>query len=372
MQKKKPKAEREKAVLLGLVDLYLKMGKPVGSNTLRDNGFQALSSATIRNYFAKLEKNGYLIQQHSSGGRIPTPDAYKLYAESVIDEDQVDEQDAKFLKAKLQEETREVAKHLQEATDLMSELTGCAAFLTFPRFDHDLIIDVKLVGIDHTRCLCVMVTDFGMIHTETLYSPKKLSNFSLKRIESYIHFKMTGRDKPKLSKDEEKIASQFYREIVLRHIVGTSNFSSEDLYKTGFSKLLSYPEFRDAGSLSQGLSLFENTSYMRELLRDCTELKIWIGDDLTDESMNCSMIAIPYYIHNAPVGAIALLGPTRIPYQKIFSLTRLFSSLLSESLTRSLYKYKITYRTPSMNAIGMQRAQAECLLLEDKGDMSND
>ncbi len=368
----KPKAEREKSILLGLIDLYLKMGKPVGSNTLRDNGFQSLSSATLRNYFVKLEKTGFLIQQHSSGGRIPTPKAYKVYAKSVINDTQVDKQDAKFLKTKLQEETRKIAQHLQEAADLMSELTNCAAFLTFPHFEQDLIIDLKLVGIDHARCLCIIVTDFGMIHTETLYSPKKLSNFSLKRIESYTHFKMTGREKPKLSKDEIKIANQFYQEIVLRHIAGATNFSSTGLYKTGFSKLLSYPEFRDADSLLQGLSLFENTTYMHKLLRCCTKLKVWIGDDLTNETMNCSMIAIPYYIHNVPVGAIALLGPTRIPYQKIFSLSRLFSNLLSKSLTKNAYKYKITYRTPSMNAIGIQRAQAEYLLLEDKGDMSND
>ncbi|MCK4934161.1 MAG: hypothetical protein KAR79_01100 [Simkaniaceae bacterium] len=71
MQKKKPKTEREEAVLLGLVDLYLKTGKPVGSNTLRESGFQEIISATIRNYCGNLEKNGYLLQQHSSDGRIP-------------------------------------------------------------------------------------------------------------------------------------------------------------------------------------------------------------------------------------------------------------------------------------------------------------
>src|SRR5438445_6912236 len=80
--KKPPKDQREKLVLLGLVELYLKLGAPVGSNTLRENGFEHLSSATIRNYFAKLEEGGYLKQQHSSGGRIPTSLAFKLYAQA--------------------------------------------------------------------------------------------------------------------------------------------------------------------------------------------------------------------------------------------------------------------------------------------------
>ncbi|HEX4839979.1 MAG TPA: heat-inducible transcriptional repressor HrcA, partial [Rhabdochlamydiaceae bacterium] len=75
--RKPPKDKREKWVLLGLVELYLETGKPVGSNTLRENGFDSLSSATIRNYFSKLEEDGFLKQQHSSGGRIPTSSAYR-------------------------------------------------------------------------------------------------------------------------------------------------------------------------------------------------------------------------------------------------------------------------------------------------------
>ena len=78
--RKPPKDQRERQVLFGLIELYLQMGKPIGSNTLREQGFGALSSATIRNYFMKLEDEGLLRQQHSSGGRIPTSAAYKLYA----------------------------------------------------------------------------------------------------------------------------------------------------------------------------------------------------------------------------------------------------------------------------------------------------
>src|ERR1041385_7683673 len=84
MPKKPAKSQREKLILFALVELYLKTGKPIGSNTLKDNWFENLSSATIRNYFAKLEEGGYLKQQHSSGGRSPTPLAYKLYADAHL------------------------------------------------------------------------------------------------------------------------------------------------------------------------------------------------------------------------------------------------------------------------------------------------
>src|SRR5579872_6156120 len=84
--KKLPKTDRENAVLLGLIELYLKTGKPIGSHTLQENGFESLSSATIRNYFSKMEEAGYLKQQHTSGGRIPTEKAFRLYADANLNE----------------------------------------------------------------------------------------------------------------------------------------------------------------------------------------------------------------------------------------------------------------------------------------------
>jgi len=373
--KRKKREERELTVLLGLVELHLLTGKPIGSNTLKENGFDHISSATIRNYFAKLEEQGYLRQQHTSGGRVPTTEAYKLYASHHQDAEEVSPKDGEFLKKELRQETREVARYLQHASEVLSELTHSAIFLSAPRFDQDLILTVKLVSIDSKRYLCVLVTDFGLIRTEILYSPKKLSSFALKRIENYFYYRMTGLDQPKLGKEEETIASQFYNEILLRHIVDYSNFSAEDVYKTGFSKLLAFSEFRDAGILATGLSFFEDTAYMRKLLQVCTEknaLRFWIGDDLGPGGAHTSVIAIPYTIHGKPVGAVALLGPARMPYQKLFGLVRLFSTIISETLTKSLNKHKITYRKPRSKEIGFQAEtpyytnQADHLLLEDQ------
>lgn len=373
--KKKQREEREKKVLIGLVELHLLTGKPIGSKTLKENGFDHISSATIRNYFAKLELQGFLHQQHTSGGRIPTTSAYKYYAEHHFQATDIDPKERETLKEGLKKDTREIARYLQYASELLSNMTQSAVFLSSPRFDQDLILNVKLVGIDAERYLCVLVTDFGLVHTEILYSSKKLSSFALKRIEKYFHFRMTGLEKPKLSHHEEQIASQFYNEILLRHIVDYSNFSAEDIYKTGFSKLLKFSEFRDATTLATGLSLFEDTSYMRYLLKECNQradLCFWIGDDLNTGATHTSIIAIPYCINGKTVGALALLGPTRMPYPKIFGIMRAFSSILSEMLTHNLYKYKITYREPREREIDMQTQtpaylnQAHHLLLEDQ------
>jgi len=362
--RKPPKDQREKAVLLSLIDLYIETGKPVGSNTLKEKGFDHLSAATIRNYFAKLEEDGYLKQQHSSGGRIPTHLAYQFYAQAHLKSPEIDEKEKKEIRALLVKETREIGAYLQRIAETVAEKTSCAVFLSAPRFDQDFILDVKLVSIDTNRCLCVLITDFGLVQTEVLYTDKKLSSFNLKRVEAFFHWRLTGLDKPKLSEEEEAIASKFYSEVMLRHLVGTTHFSAEDIYKTGFSKLLSYADFNDATALASGLGLFENPEALRTLLSECSKagtLSCWIGGRL----QACSAIAIPYRINQTAVGAIAILGPNRIPYRSLFGILENVSEAVSESLTRSMYKFKITFRQPESQLLDLK---TNSLLLENQHD----
>ena len=376
--KRPAKEERERKVLLGLVDYYLKTHKPVGSNTLKDAGFGDLSSATIRNYFAHLEEQNYLIQQHSSGGRIPTHKAYRYYADTYIDTETYSSDEPAMANLR-NTETHEIALYLQKSAEYISSLTRTAVFLSAPRFDHDMIINIKLVPIDQTRCLCVLITDFGMIQTELLHIENKLSSFSTKRLEAYFYWKLTGNDKPEhLSEEEEKLAQSIYNELMVRFIVGYTNFSNEEIYRTGFSQLLNYPEFRDPIALSTSLGLFENAHSMRLLLKECSKvnrIKYWIGDDLityTKDIPDCAVIAIPYYINQQPVGAVGILGPSRIPYRELFGFMRTFSNCISTALTRNIYKYKIKFRQPQQDEsyIATEQkhflGQSRLMLIEDK------
>lgn len=372
LTKKPSKDEREKLILLGLVELYLKTGKPVGSHTLKENGFDTLSPATLRNYFNKLEENGFLKQQHSSGGRIPTNLAYKLYAETVAPPPYADleEEEQSALKKHLFKETRELHSYLQSSAETLANLCQGAVFLSAPRFDQDFVLDVKLISIDTYRILCVLITDFGTVHTETILTDKKLSSFDLKRVEQFFHWKITGLDKPSLKEEEEKTALKIYNEIMLRRIVTYSNFSFNDLIKTGFSKMLDYPDFNDASSLASGLSLFENDIALHTLLSQAStkqELSFWIGEELTPFSphaASCTVIAIPYYIQQTIVGSIGILCPTRVSYKRLFSLLKRASEMISASLMQSLYKFKISYRRPDSAQLDFK--QQALLLLENK------
>lgn len=378
------KKERERQVLLGLVDLYIKTGKPVGSHTLKSAGFENLSSATIRNYFANLESEGYLQQQHSSGGRIPTESAFRAYAQDIIDSKDYSLSHSPF--HSYEEETgtdssRSIVLHLQRTADILSNHTNCAAFLSAPRFDHDFVIDLKLISIDSERCLCVIITDFGIIQTEVLTVKKKLTTFNTKRIESYFQARLSGQLHPTttlLDPEEEKIAQQFYNELMIRHLVSYTNFSNEYLYTTGFAKMLHNPDFHDVKMMAASLSLFENQQSLRHLIQHCcshAKLSLWIGNDLASvgcQESPCTIIAVPYRIHQQVVGAIGLLGPQRIPYRENIAAIEAAAENLSNALTKIVYKFKITYRQPSYGPLpieGQERKLLESMsmkLLEDK------
>lgn len=354
-KKRTKKESREQKVLLGLVELYLKTGKPIGSHTLQENGFEDLSSATIRNYFSELEERGYLKQAHSSGGRIPTSKAFRYFAFAHFQAREIDPEDEEKLQSLKQEETKNLSAYLYKAAELLSELTGYATFLNSVRFDHDFILEIKIVSIDTQRSMCILITDFGQILTEILPHEKRISSFSLKRMENYCQWRLKGandRDKPPLLPEEESLAKEFYTEIMVRYLVRYSNYSNEEIYRIGFSRLLTYPEFNDPIALSSALSLFENNDQMRQLLNDCSksgDLSFLIGSDLASykvTSSACAVVAIPYRIGQHITGAIGILGPSRMSYHTLFGILHTFADILSETLTKSLYKFKLSYRNP--------------------------
>ncbi|MEM1282995.1 MAG: heat-inducible transcriptional repressor HrcA [Chlamydiota bacterium] len=370
-KKKSSKKERERLVLMGLIEYYINTGLPVGSNTLKEAGFEGLSSATIRNYFAELEKQGYLKQQHTSGGRVPTEAAFRLYAEEALDATTVTDYQSQRLKALKIEETREIASYMQDSVEELCELTNCAGFVSAPRFDHDFIREIKMMEVDSQRCLFVLITDFGVVQTEVLYVDTKLTAFAIKRVEEYFRWRITGHDKPQnLELEEEELAQRLYNELMVRYVISYSTFTDEDIYRTGFSKLLAYNEFHDAANLANSMAILENKQALRLLLRECSgtgQLRFWIGEDLKTVSAltpQCAVITCPYLINQQPVGAVGLMCPVRIDYKNLFGVIKAFSEAISQTLTDSIYKFKISYRQPT-HEMGFL-IQQEQKLLEDK------
>ncbi len=373
-KKRLSKSEREEKVLFSLVDLFIESGQPVGSKTLMENRFKELSSATIRNYFSTLEGSGFLSQQHASGGRIPTELAYKAYAEEFLEAGVLDENKDKKLKVLSNYADKDVGLYLQKAVELLSEVSGFPVFFSSPRFDQDFIVDIKLVLIDSNRCLCVVLTELGLIHNEVLYFETKLHHHALKRIEEVLLARIrVVEPSMNLVHEEELLSQKIYNEVMVRYIIGYANFSLEEVHTTGLSRLLSYPEFNNAERFASGLALFENPNHLRALLQEsCIDkvLKAYIGSNLSKYSpltSECSAITLPYSIGGKIVGAVGILGPMRMPYRDLFGILRAFSEYMSTTLTQSMAQHKLTYRTPQDGQLNLEtNDHRTSALLEDK------
>ena len=352
--KKLPKNDREQAVLIGLIDLYLKNGKPIGSQTLQENGFESLSSATIRNYFSKLESMGYLKQPHTSGGRVPTAKGFRFYADHFQDQGILDSTQGEILEEVFRKKEREIATLIHQASEMLSKLSKCAVFISTPRFDQDFIQDVRLVPLDSMRLLSIIITDFGLIRTETVYLEQEVDETFIKQCEKYFLWRLNKGENIVFEREmQARQAQRIYNETMVRHVVGYLNYSSEDIQRCGVSRLLAYPEFSDATAVVNSLALLEDEAQMRNILRDCSRkqtLSVWVGDELCPyvaPGAENTVIAIPYRINQTIAGAVAIIGPLRLPYRELFGLIRHFGELMTTALTETVYKFKISFRQPT-------------------------
>ena len=360
------KKDKKLYILFALIEFFIKTNKPVGSKSLKLDQFNDISSATIRNYCNKLEQEGYLIQKHLSSGRIPTQLAYREYINCFIDKGIISKKEEQFLKENLLSNTKEINDYLHKALDILSLITNCTCFISFPFFDRDLIEKIKVIRIDEKKLLFILITTFGAVRTEIIYSPKSLEEEHIVEVENLFLWKLGKIEKPKmLNSSVDKLSQYFYNEIILRHFVSTSQDSLSNVYKTGLSNLLGYEEYKDINALSHCLKVFENKELLQTLFKETlkiNKLTCWIGTELNclldNELNNCSVITIPYYINNLPVGCIAISGPLRLNYKKMFGILHVFSKTISNNITKNIHKFKISFKK--------QKNSDELILLENK------
>jgi len=264
---------------------------------------------------------------------------------------------------------------IHSSAELLSSLSRCAVFVSTPRFDQDFVQDVRLLLLEPKKLLAVIITDFGTIRTEIIYLDQEVPSEFCEQFQSYFLWRVNKGEKISFENESQnKLAQRLYNEVMIRHVINYLHFSTEEVVRCGVSRLLSFPEFSDAASVVESLSLLENEEMMRSVLRECSQrgsLTYWIGDELCPRvahGAQNALLAIPYRINQTIVGAVALLAPLRIPYRELFGIMRHFSELLSQKLTDLVYKFKITYRQPT-NAqqldCGLKKS-GHSILLEDK------
>jgi heat-inducible transcriptional repressor len=319
--------ERSRIVFRNIVESYVQTGEPVGSRTLSRLTQLDLSPASIRNVMADLVDAGLLYSPHTSAGRLPTQLGMRLFVDGILEVGNLTEEERSDIKARCIIEGRNIEETLSEASSMLSGLSNCAGLVIAPKKDSSVKqIEFVRLGID--KALVIIVTANGMVENRTIELPVELSDSALQEATNYLNAKLAG-------KTLQETKSEIQRELESHQVQInqlTQDLISNDIASWGGEETLIV---RGHSNLLQNVQAIEDLDKIKELfdtleakkermkLLELAEggkgVKIFIGSENNLFSLSgTSMIISPYQnSQDQIVGAIGVIGPTRLNYARI-------------------------------------------------------
>ena len=335
--------ERKKLILKAIIDAHIEIGEPVGSKFLTQNKQIACSSATIRNEMAELEEMGYLEQPHTSAGRIPSEAGYRFYVDQLIDRYNLTQNEIEILRAELRQKQQELDAIMQTAVTLASKLTNYTALSLKPRQTRITVQRFEIMRLDETTAVLIMLIG-GIVKTKYVHSNRPIPPEATMQLAGVLNAKITGLTAseitlPLMMEMERMMGVYDYLVApVVKAVCETiSLFDGGELRFEGINRLLSYPEYYDMDRLREMLALFEKKDALLEVLSDEAQnnsgVQIYIGRENLVKVMNNSTLVFKAITQNgAPVGAIGIIGPTRMDYRRVIATIDGLSRGITEAL----------------------------------------
>ena len=322
-------SERQKLILIAIVEEYVKTNEPVGSLALSKRPELSFSSATLRNDMAELEEMGYLEKTHTSSGRIPSEKGYRLYVREVLERKENENVEFPMIDEIFNRPniTREEA--VTEAMELVTELTNYASIVLGKTAYHSRIKKIEFVSVKENQAVILMVTDQGNVEHKRILIPDGISvhevektitildevlhNCLVSDIHNYLFNEITN--------EEVVDFIHYHNEIVDAFVNALSEMATDKYHISGKYNILSQPEFQDANKVREFLDALEKRDILRIVKSDSMGINIKIGQENDLKVMqDCSVITVPYETNSGSVGAITLFGPTRMEYDKVIPL----------------------------------------------------
>ncbi len=325
-------SERSREIFRQIVDAYVETGEPVGSRTLSRRLSVSLSPATIRNVMADLEDAGLLYAPHTSAGRLPTEAGMRLFVSGLLEVGKVAEQERERIDAHCRATGKSLEQVLEEALSTLSGLAGCAGLVLAPKTQTSLKM-IEFVALGPGRALVVLVTDDGQVENRVLELPPDVSPSALTEAANYLNFRLAGRT---LGETKEAILAELVSQrsqldeltskVVKAGLATWAGGKGGQLIVRGQSHLLddvtALNDLERIRALFEALETKENLVQILDLTNSAEGVQIFIGsENELFKVSGCSMIVAPY--HNSReqiVGAIGVIGPTRINYARIIPL----------------------------------------------------
>ncbi len=334
--------ERKLNILKAIVKDYIDTAEAVGSRTLSKKYELGVSAATIRNEMADLEELGYLIQPHTSSGRIPSEKGYKLYVESLMNECELNDIEKHLIEESITSNMNYMQDLIHETSKLISRLTNYTTIaVTKNALNPQLIKHVQLVGLNEKSVVLIVVTEKGEIKNTTLSTNINIDQSKLNLISDNLTKKLVGKS---ITEIDEEFLNYIKYEITenslfIDKLIDALNFEFEEnetaMSLSGATNIFNFPEFSDVVRAKTFLTMLEEKENISNMLKSKgiqkEDLNIIIGSDNKCEvAQDCSVITATYNIDKNVVGKISLIGPTRMDYAKVYSILNYMGLLLNK------------------------------------------
>lgn len=321
---------RKVTILKAIIKTYLETGEPVGSRTISKFTDLKLSSATIRNEMSDLEELGYIMQPHTSAGRIPSDKGYRFYVDQIMQEKQEEVTEIKDLMLK---RVDRVELLLKQMAKILAQNTNYAAMISAPQYHRNKLKFIQLSKVDEKKLLVVIVVEGNIIKNTIIPISQQLSDERLLNLNILLNSALNGLTIEEINLGvitRLKEQAGTHSEVVDRVLneVAEAIRADDDLqiYTSGATNIFKYPELSDGEMASRLIGTLEQKELLQELVDDVNSsesgsgIQVYIGDEAPVQAMkDCSIVTANYELGEGLRGTIGIIGPKRMDYEKVLS-----------------------------------------------------
>lgn len=319
--------ERKVKILDAIIRTYLETGEPVGSRTISKYTDLNLSSATIRNEMSDLEELGYIVQPHTSAGRIPSDKGYRFYVDHLLS---VKDKEISSMKDFVIEHTEKMEQVLQQVAKMLAQNTNYATMISSPKYQGNKVKFVQLSQLDDNQLLAVIVMEANVVKNKIIPLEQPLDNETLLKLNVLMNSTLNGLSIPEInlgtiSKMKEQAGS--YSDIVgvvLDAVAETISQEELEIYTSGATNIFKYPELSDSQKASELIYTLEEKQQLATLVSDSlgnesgTGIQVYIGNESPIQTMkDCSVVTATYELGEGVKGTVGIIGPKRMDYEMV-------------------------------------------------------
>ncbi len=322
--------ERKMKILQAIIRNYLETGEPVGSRTISKFTDLNLSSATIRNEMADLEELGYILQPHTSAGRIPSDKGYRLYVDELMAEK---EKEVTGMKEMLLEKEDKMERLLQQVAKVLASSTNYATMISSPQIIGTKLKFIQLTRVDKAQLLAVIVVEGNIIKNQMIPVTEEVKDEDILKLNILLNTQLGGLTINEISlgriaalKQQAGIFSGIIGDIIDAVAEAIKPDDDMEIYTSGTNNIFKYPELAEKQRASELITAFEEKQELSQIVQETlsdegsTGIQVYIGDETPSSTMkDCSIVTATYEIGDGMKGTIGIIGPKRMDYEKVVS-----------------------------------------------------